>query len=542
MPEAETPRSIILQEAWRKFIEGGMRRGAWVTVCSLREKILEGISFYCALIPKRYVGKFFEGNSWDFYIGDGAPAVWQGWGPKPRLWYERFGQSTGVEPFVLYRSYLGHWESHLELSQEFRLYCNLFHNSRAGVYLAVDQNGDPEEVVRMSETQVEVKLPYLHQFLAAKQMHLGLFYEGDAFTKEAVGELGLTDGFTIDYHENDIRYALVVRENSVDAKRGRTWSRLLGKTLIRCQPRTGEAPFARHRKQSFSEFVIGCDDKGYPLKRTCDPEKLANSGKNPGAPHFLTPIHFRRNVLQKYYDNPHRYEVTDGSVRCGGKWSLRIDNDRPDRVIVWLGDLGQSLTEGEMLHWQHHNVVPEGGISRTSYLRNIQGMFADPEMPDLTFKHVYPRINEGWQKRFGFPLFLPLQKRDEHVFRALRVPLDENRAEFDGQVLSLAKLLVDSLNEAALQRELVSTIPDEKGIAKFARWLRKKQLSGWESHLRFLRNLQALRAGSAHRKGTTYAEAAKAFRLDDHPLTQVGFSIFAAAVEWLKYLRAIEPQ
>ena len=159
MRDGETPSAIILQEARRKFIEGAMRRGAWLTVCSLHEKILEGISFYCALIPEKYVGKFFEQNSWDFRIGDGAPAVWQGWGPKSRLWYAKFGQLTGVEPFVLYRTYLSHWESHLELSQEFRLYCNLFHDSKAGVYLAIDQNGDQEEVVRMSERHVEVKLP-----------------------------------------------------------------------------------------------------------------------------------------------------------------------------------------------------------------------------------------------------------------------------------------------------------------------------------------------------------------------------------------------
>jgi hypothetical protein len=516
-----------------------MRRGAWLGVCSLREKILEGISFYCALIPKKYVEKFFEQNSWDFHIGDGAPTVWQGWGPKSRLWYARFGQLTGIEPFVLHRSYLGQWESHLELSQEFRLYCNLFHDSRAGVYLAIDQNGDPEEVVRMSEREVDVKLRYLHQFLAAKQMHLGLFYDGDAFTKETVEELGLTDGFKINYRENDIRYSLVVRENSVDAKRGRTWSRLLGKALIRCQPRTGEAPFASRRKDSFCEFVIGCDDKGNPLKHSCDPEKLASSGKNPGAPHFLTPVHFRRSVLQKYYDNPQKYDVTDGSVRCGGKWSLRIDNDRPDRVIVWLGDLGQGLTEAERLHWQHDNIVPEGGISRTSYLRNIQGMFADPKMPDLTFKHVYPTINEAWERRFSFLLFLPLQKRDEHVFKALRVPLDENRAEFDGQVLSLAKLLVDSLNADALQHQLVSKVPNERSIAKLERWLKKRQLRGWEQHIQFLRNLQALRGGSAHPKGDNYARAAKAFQLDERPLTEVGLLIFHRAVEWLNYLRAV---
>jgi hypothetical protein len=243
--------------------------------------------------------------------------------------------------------------------------------------------------------------------------------------------------------------------------------------------------------------------------------------------------------LQKYYDNPQKYEVTDGSVRCGGKWSMRIDNDRPDRVIVWLGDLGQSLTEAEILHWQHYNIAPEGSISRTSYLRNIQGMFADPEMPDLAFKHIYPTINEPWEKHFGFLLFLPLHKEDEHVFKTVRVPLDDNRAEFDAQILSLAKLLIDSLNEAVLQQQLASKNLDEKGISKFERWLKQRGLIGWEPHLKFLRHLQALRGGSAHRKGDNYTRAAKAFHLEERPLTEVGLLIFAQAVDFLSYLYAV---
>jgi hypothetical protein len=537
MAEAETPRSVILQEARRRFIEGGMRRSGWITVCSLRERMLEGIAFYSALIPKKYVAKFFEQESWDFRIGDGSPSVWEGWGRRGRFWYERFGEPTGVEPLVLYRSYLGSWKSHLEVSQEFRLYFNLFHDSRNGLYLGTDSNGEVEEVIRTGERNVEVKIIYLHRFLAAKQMHLGLFFDGDAFATESLEQLDLADGFEIRYHENDVRYRLSVHENSVDPTRGRTWSRLLGKTLIRCRARRREAPFSSRGPQTYCEFIIGVDELGGPIKHTCNPEKLAGSGKNPGAAGFLTPVHFRREVLQKYYDNPQKYEVSDANIQCGGFWSLRIDNDRPDRVIVWLGDLGR-MSDSERLHWQHYNVIPEGGISRTSLLRNIHGQFADPQMPDLVFKHLYPTINSTWKAKFGFPLFLPLRDEDKHVFQTLRVPLSDNRAEFDGQILSLAKLLVDSLNEKGIEKE-IEKVPGEKGIAKLERWLRKKKLPGWEPHVQFLRNLQALRGGSAHRKGENYARAAKAFQLDERPLTEVGLLIFTQAVDFLTYLRAI---
>jgi hypothetical protein len=196
--------------------------------------------------------------------------------------------------------------------------------------------------------------------------------------------------------------------------------------------------------------------KGKPVSHTCDHEKLANYfGKNPDAPHYLTPVHFRREVLQKYYDNPQKYLVEDALIRCGGHWSIRIDDDLQDRVIVWLGDLGRDVAEEERLHWQHYNIPPEGGISKTSYTRNIRGWFADPQMPDLVFKHLYPSVNSNLKKKNGWSLFLSLQGDDQHVFQTLRVPLTNNQAEFDGQILSLAKVLVDSLNEP----ELVQGLP-----------------------------------------------------------------------------------
>lgn len=514
-----------------------MGSGPWLTVCIRREKVLKGIAFYCALIPKRYVKKFFEQYSWDFSFGDGAPGIWQIGGQPSSQRYTRFGRLDGIEPFVLWRTYDSNRESHFELTQEFRLYSGLFYDSKRQAYLTTDPNGNVDEVVKMEERVVEVKRAYLHRFLAAKQMHLGIFFDGDAFVMESLAELGLQDGYSIPFNGRNIRYAVTVRHNSINPERGQTWSRLLGKILVRCQPRGPDAPFPSRQKKSYCDFIVGCDDKGEPIRHTCDPQKLANGfGQNPNAPHFLTPVHFRRQVLQKYYDNPQQYEVGDGNVQCGGQWSLRIDNDHPERVIVWLGDLGQGLNAPEHLHWQHYNIIPEGVISRTSYKRNIAGEFADPEMPDLIMKHLYPRLNDAWQRSFGFGLFLQLQPQDEHVFKMVRVPLSDNRGEFDAQVLSLAKLLVDCLNEAALQEQIGKKVPNEKGIAKLERWFKLKGLNQWEIHIKFMRNLQALRGGAAHRKGESYEKAAEAFLLQDRSLMEAGKAIFESAVLLIRYL------
>jgi hypothetical protein len=44
--------------------------------------------------------------------------------------------------------------------------------------------------------------------------------------------------------------------------------------------------------------------------------------------------------------------------------------------------------------------------------------------------------------------------------------------------------------------------PNQKGIDKLAACLRKRGLPNYEEHIQFLRELQSLRSGAAHRKGT----------------------------------------
>jgi hypothetical protein len=541
--DIENSKGDLLQKERRKFIEEPWTKGPWIRVCSFSNPGGDHISFYSALIPKKYESQFFRGLGWDFVWGDGYPAVWEGGGGgRKKFGYHRFGTGSGIEPLIIIREFYNEWPTFLEVSQEFRLYCNLYLDPKASfggrqVYSRYNPNGDVEEVVRINGLDVEIRLSALLPFLAAKQMHLGLFFDATAENARTLEELGIARE-TINKKEGDLLYAVEFGDSSISSSR-QSFSRLIGKTLIRCPKRVSVAPWSGRKKEKYCDFIIGDDGRGNSIMHTCDPEKLANYfGKNPDAPHYLTPVHFRRDVLQKYYDNPQRYTVSDADIRCGALWSMRIDNDHPDRVVAWLGDLGRDLSEEERLHWKHHNILPEGlPISRTAYLRNIRGMFADPEMPDLTFKHEYHRLNERWKKQFGWELFLPLRDEDKHVFNILRIPLSDNIAEFDDQVLALAKLVIDSLNERELATRLSGgSKTNEKGIAKFERWLQEQKTTGYEEHFKFLRKLQALRAGSAHRKGDEYKKAADYFKIGQHDLPKVFRHILTQALALLSFL------
>ena len=546
MFDIQNSKGDLLQTERRKFIEEQWTHGPWLRMCSLENVLGDHISFYCALIPKNHEANFFRDVGWDLHSGDGVPAVWEGFsGGRRKFGYYRFGTNSGVEPLILIRHFYNEWPTYLEVSEECRLFLNLYLDPKAGgndcqVYLRYNQNGDVEEVVRIAGREAEIRLSALLPFLAAKQMHLGLFFNAIAESTATLQELGYKRGETTE-RNGDLIYALGFGEDGISSSR-QAFSRFIGKTLVRCPKRSSVAPYSARKKENYCDFIIGQDGRGNAITHTCDPDKLANFiGKNPRAPHYLTPVHFRRDVLQKYYDNPQKYSVSDGSISCGALWSIRIDNDHPDRVVVWLGDLGRDLSEEERLYWKHYNIFPEGAlISRTSYLRNLRAVFADPEMPDLTFKHEYPRVNERWKKHFGWELFLALLEEDKHVFNILRIPLSDNIAEFDDQVLALAKLLVDSLNEKQLASELSgASKAGEKGIAKLERWLQQRNVTGYEEHIRFLRKLQALRAGSAHRKGDDYKKAAEYFGLKKHDLPKVFRSILVKARSFLSFLSAL---
>ena len=121
-------------------------------------------------------------------------------------------------------------------------------------------------------------------------------------------------------------------------------------------------------------------------------------------------------------------------------------------------------------------------------------------------------VNRRWEEVFGWPLFRPLVADDKHVFQSIRVPLSENQHEFDQQVLSLAKVLVDSLNEVKLQAGMPPAGERESGLGKLATFVNTLGWEAGEGHLDFLRKLQGLRStGSAHHKGKELRKGRRKF-------------------------------
>jgi hypothetical protein len=217
-----------------------------------------------------------------------------------------------------------------------------------------------------------------------------------------------------------------------------------------------------------------------------------------------------------------------------------MDNDHNDRVVVFLGDLGRDLPEPERPYWRSFNIPPDGPLlSKTAFTRSIRGWFADPARPDLAFKSIFRFFSEKWRAKHGWDLFLPLGKADAHHFTALRIPIHNDQGEFDSQVQSLTKLIIDSLNEVELVKGLLLP-PETKGISKFEAFLKANNMKNAPDIIRFLRDLQDLRStGVAHRKGGKYEKVAKTFNVESKELKEVAAGLFASSLKMLRELGTV---
>ena len=527
----------------KKFIESG-----WITVSAE--------CLHSALVSDEKLSDALSRYEWDLRKGsNGVSEIW-----SDGKWSFCHDGIDVLEPFVLYRSANYDIDNYVELSQDFRVLLNMhdrYISPTEHCFVVDNENGDWEKVAEIKGETIRIKLTSLRKYLALRRMNLLLFFDEMRFSQQSFKELGLTPVMNQIVKDDDYiyNYSSLV-DCHADGNKSGGW--IMGKCVLRYREKDYNRDSFDQDDKQYAEFIYDYDDEGEPMSHSCKKETLSNyfvaNGDNPLE---MTPIFFKKEVLDKYYSNPNKYTVSDGAVGCEGSWSLYIDNDHRNYVIVPLVYLG-NLDYSEQLYWKGYNVSPERdmGFSKTAYKRWIEGNFCDPMFPDLQFKYRFKQINKRWEKQFGWPLFLPLIDEDEHRYKTLHcLTTENNHSDFDEQILSMTKLVVDSLNQKCLlseiddsntevesflkERKVTSSLELKAGIDKFQAFIFSKGMK-CPDMVNFLRKVQSLRSNSvAHRKSNKRKDLAKLyeyFKLDELSEQQVLEDIFVKMIKTLDTL------
>lgn len=434
-----------------------------------------------------------------------------------------FQDHDTLTPFVLSRHFPGGTRPDtFELVQAFVIYYDAF-ESKDGGYQFFDDDGELQTLSRFSRTsnqhrRLEINAHFLRRFLAANSSVLMRFHAHD---RSAAQPISVADEGSVITSDSERWYQVQRGNNQHQALSPEVASigHLIGKDLVRPYDSAEEPPEPDHL------FIIGVADDGTEVEETCDPELLSNYFTDKGKPHYLTDVFFDPKVLKKYYDEPSRYSVEDGLIRCLDRWLLRsFERTNEGLIHVWLGDL-HSLPVPEQKHWRLFNVRPTGSITASRFERDFEGNFANPENdPVFYFRVAYNKLHDAFQAKFQLDILLPLDSRDQYVLGSLHVPVTDEWPESDSQIGALAKIVPDSINLRFLKDVLSSEVLQELETAKsgsirhLQAWLVQIGLSESAAAdcVRALDAVQNLRSsGAAHRKGKNFDKTSEKYGIAD---------------------------
>lgn len=512
------------------------------------ENLRQDYFILAELIPCNLVEEILSGE----HISDVIENVWSEPAAyrssrEDEIQYFRWGVDEdvyGSEPLVIGRRFSQMKKDYFEISEEFRLFHNLYHDKETDTYIKIDDAGNEETVAVVTPNEVQIRLKEIRQFLAIKEMCLSMLFEFNAYSRYSLEELGLSE-VEPEFKRDELMYwRHGYSGDTYRYKEGfRSDSRLRGRRLIEPLPKSksGFGDFAEEPK--YVEFIIDVDDNGDEVYHTCNPYKLGDyPGENSDTTWKLTPVHFRKQVLDQYYNEPSKYTVKDSRVECG-MWGLKIDNHDSDKVCVMLRDLG-SLPYTEQLHWKSHNIPPEGGVSETFYRRMVKGERASSDQPDLLFKQSYDELQRVCDECLGWQLLKPLSSGDEYRFQRLRVPVNDEQCHFDDLVQDLQTILIESINVKGLKGLLPEAervnLKDKRSIEVLEGVLSFHSVEDADCRVSFLKKLQALRSkGSGHRKGGDYQKIANYFGVDSLGQREAFFEILKQTLDMVEFLTSV---
>ncbi|MFD5092779.1 hypothetical protein ACFWMR_19415 [Amycolatopsis thailandensis] len=482
----------------QRFV-GGDQSGWTVVSDSWREEQANG-GIFCALAPPAARDEILARTAWDLRKSDFRPGFSQRWGDgETETVYEPGGGRDGFEALVIHRMFHQAFPDVTELSQEFRLFHNLFWEEASSSFLKPNDDGTFETAVKIKGSRVEVRTKLLRQYQAARQLLLVLFIDSIRH-----GKTDDTLPKRSTWRDEHTRAELF--PGGDDSSRP-PFTRYLAKRILTppAVDKSGIWPYEAE-DDHYPEFIIGMNEDGDDIRHTCNEDALSDYfGGNPDAPQYLTPVYFRREVLKKYYDKPELYTVSDGRLACAALWGLDIDNSHADKVIVFLGDLGKGLPRQERDYWLSFNVAPESAPSDTFMRRSLLAQFAEPSAEDLQVRSKYSSFAGIWEPHFGWRLFKQPAEADTGLLQRLRLPLDNSQAEFEGAVAILTKLFVDALATKSIQLLLAEKVENEGSISKLSRWMTQEGYPYVDRDIAFLRSLQEVRSKAvAHWKGNDY--------------------------------------
>lgn len=450
------------------------------------------------------------------------------------------------QPIVFERSFHGYRPKTFELFQTFLLYHDAFFETEEKEYQRIDQNGDIQTIARIrlddeKDMMIEVETHHLKEYLAANKAYLIRYHDHRRRAREEITEHIKDGALKIPIRDDTCTFELVLYEAKL-VKNYKSASRLLGKDVVFPYPE----PDRRHislivgdDRKEYERFIVGRGKQGEFIEATCNKDEL-------GTPRYLSLVFFSRQVLDKYYEERSRYQVSDAYVGCLDIWGIEISINDENMVVAYLGDLGL-IPYKEQKHWKLYNKPPRGGLPEDRIKRDFFNIVTETEDNIIyVLRRDFDLIQSSALEKLGGHLFKELDERDMYLIDTLHLPTKQEWKEFDSQVQALSKFTSDALNVTLLKKVTGLSIdrdgPIKGSIDLLEKFLEQKETPHdvKERIIVGFRVVQRLRsAGTAHRKDDEFDRLLMKYNLSNLSHYDKVKEIIKGVIQSLKLLLSV---
>ena len=341
-----------------------------------------------------------------------------------------------------------------EILQEFTHAADIHWRDEEKAYCRLDENGDLEPVVSITNTQdseglvlITCKREPLEQYLKATRTSLIRFFEVrvidlDTFRSwdDADEELsGVPEGLFLNQliHPDGHSWNRGIQVIRV----GKSWDELFPEFI-------GAKPQENNRNHA--SFIINDWRNRNIVEVSAAPEATTNffvANQN-SLPFELSPAFFRPEVLSKYKTDRDKYTINEEQrfIECRGSWHLKTyDVNKAGQVHTYLCYL-RALPYQEQLHWKSYNEKPKAPISKRAWENDFQGRPSEEIKPlerVLWVLRHWTEAEVAWWRI-----------QNQRLFRRVNTPLTASRDEWALAFEDLAKVVIEGFQPKVIKRKL----------------------------------------------------------------------------------------
>ena len=436
-------------------------------------------------------------------------------GDRDDVWIERDSPVNGsrtlraARPLVFGRDKPGFsGGGYFEVPQEYSHLTDIHYLPEYGAYCRLDEHGDWDYVVTISEKAVRedlylvtFKREPLEEYLAASRSALVRMFD---FTLLRFSEFRRWP----DGPEDVIKRNSIFYRQKIDSGKA-AYTR--GAQIIRpARPHTAVFSVMKHgwrERKQYVEFTAWDFRNRRVSTISTDPEATTSYFETEGnsLPFATSPAFFRPEVLAKYKSDSEKYAIEGDYIRCRGGWTLRhFDVNEAGQIhacICYLRDIPYS----EQLYWKSFNEQPKAGISERAFKTHFMGEWVELTDPLERVKRILGRWEElkvSWWKL-----------RDAGSVRRVTTPLTGSVDEWAQELKKLSICIIEGFDLKAIRTKLdemgLTWGNEEKGIALLERILYGAVPIGDAQKLAGLRLVQRVRTKvDSHARGSEAQEIA----------------------------------